>query len=280
MKTSVFYVSAFIEKPLLTMEVSEMKGIYKIVNRNNQKFYIGSSSKISRRWKEHISRLRMNKHHSSSLQKAWNKYGEENFEFVILEEMSDDSTYQQLYEREQFYLNQLNPFGDIGYNLVREAGGGKKGYSHTEETKSKIRISLSGRKFTKAHLERLKQAWKTRKPITEDTRKKLSEAHKGRTTWNKGVETPAAVRQKISVSLRGRISPMKGRTHNQRTKDTMSKVRSGEGNSKAMLNWEQVRNIRILYKQGVSQRTLAKQFGVSRGCIQGITTNKTWSEIE
>ena len=58
-------------------------GIYKITNNINNKFYIGSSKNITKRFKEHKWRLKNNKHPNNKLQNSWNKYGEENFKFEV-----------------------------------------------------------------------------------------------------------------------------------------------------------------------------------------------------
>ena len=48
--------------------------------------------------------------------------------------------------------------------------------------------------------------------LSEETKRKMSEAHKGRTSWNKGISMSDDVKGKISSSLKGRTSPMKGKT--------------------------------------------------------------------
>lgn len=60
-----------------------------ILNNINNKCYIGSSVNIRKRFYEHKHTLRKNKHHSSHLQNAWNKYKEENFSFIVLEKIED-----------------------------------------------------------------------------------------------------------------------------------------------------------------------------------------------
>ena len=55
--------------------------IYKILNKANGKFYIGSTNKVSRRWTHHKSNLKYNRHCNQKLQRAYNKYGKDNFEF-------------------------------------------------------------------------------------------------------------------------------------------------------------------------------------------------------
>ena len=62
-------------------------GIYGIRNSISGKWYVGSSINIQRRWKKHIQRLRTNKHENIKLQRAWNKYGENAWEWVIFQHL-------------------------------------------------------------------------------------------------------------------------------------------------------------------------------------------------
>ena len=89
-------------------------GIYKIENKINGKVYIGSSNNIKRRWQKHKSLLKHNKHQNSHLQASWNKYGEDNFIFSIVELCSESS----LLEREQYFIDKLNS----EYNQTMIAG--------------------------------------------------------------------------------------------------------------------------------------------------------------
>lgn len=76
-------------------------GIYRIINKVNDKMYIGSSYNLEKRLASHISMLINNKHHSIHLQNAYNKYGDDNFDFEVLEECEREF----LLDREQYYLN-------------------------------------------------------------------------------------------------------------------------------------------------------------------------------
>ena len=91
-------------------------GVYKITNIINGKFYIGSSKNIYSRWYQHKKKLNDNIHGNAHLQNAWNKYGEKNFKFEIIEQCINELQF----EREQYYLNKLNPFDNNGYNIVRQ----------------------------------------------------------------------------------------------------------------------------------------------------------------
>ena len=90
--------------------------IYQIKNKVNNKIYIGSTINLERRWENHIYQLKNNIHHSIKLQKAWNKYGEDNFEFSIIEEFNSDNE-DDKYIKEQYYLDLYEPYTDKGYNM-------------------------------------------------------------------------------------------------------------------------------------------------------------------
>jgi group I intron endonuclease len=112
-------------------------GIYAILNLVNGKCYIGSAKNFRKRWYSHHRNLNKNEHENSYLQKAWNKYKQLNFIFVILEFCE----FKILIEREQFYIDTLMP----EYNLAPTAGS-MAGFVHSEESKNKNRIAHLHRK--------------------------------------------------------------------------------------------------------------------------------------
>ena len=95
--------------------MSKICGVYKITNTINGKLYVGSSKDITSRWDQHKRKLNNETHGNPHLQNAWLMYGGENFKFEIIEECSSDIQF----EREQYYLDLLNPFDGNGYNIVR-----------------------------------------------------------------------------------------------------------------------------------------------------------------
>lgn len=92
-----------------------MIGIYRIKNLKNKKCYYGSSKNIEKRWRTHLNNLKNGKHHNVHLQRSWDKYGEDNFVFELVEECGETI----LLELEQKYLD-LNPEFNIG---VKSSGG-------------------------------------------------------------------------------------------------------------------------------------------------------------
>lgn len=99
-----------------------MIGIYCIENLANNKKYIGQSNDIEKRWCQHKNDLYHNQHHNKHLQSAWNKYGEESFDFYVLE----NCEIELLDEREIYWIDKLNSYvNKNGYNLTFGGDGGK-----------------------------------------------------------------------------------------------------------------------------------------------------------
>ena len=113
------------------MTQEKISGIYCIENLINNKKYIGKSIDIYSRWYKHKYELSHNSHYNRYLQHAWNKYGETNFKFYIIETCDADS----LDEKEIYYIDLFNThvyFGDgNGYNLT--IGGDGIGILSEEE---------------------------------------------------------------------------------------------------------------------------------------------------
>lgn len=109
-------------------------GIYKITNKITGKSYIGASENIEKRWIRHKSNLRKNNHHNHSLQKSWDKYGENNFELKILEKCPKE----ELLLREQYYVKLDNTEIPNGYNLTPGGDGlNTTGFYHVHRIKLK-----------------------------------------------------------------------------------------------------------------------------------------------
>lgn len=132
-----------------------MKAIYCILNKLNERRYVGSSMNFNKRKSEHLLLLRGGKHHSVYLQNSWDKYGEHNFEFVILEEIIEDVN---LIVREQWWIDNT----DSSYNMCKIAGS-TLGIKCSDETKSKIRDKLKGKRSEK----QIKSQLDRRKPVNQ-----------------------------------------------------------------------------------------------------------------
>lgn len=158
--------NAVYENPLPVSKELMARGIYKIINIVNNKFYVGSAVDLKRRKTRHFSELRSNKHNNRHLQAAWNKYGEQSFVFVVLEELAADA---DLLTAENVWLH-AHVGKDYCYNIGVDATApmqgmagelsptwGRKrtvselaaqnwtGKTHTPESKEMIRQHLIGK---------------------------------------------------------------------------------------------------------------------------------------
>lgn len=115
--------------------ISNYCGIYKIINTTNGKIYIGSSLNCKIRLKTHLRELINNKHVNTKLQNSWNKYGESNFNFEVIEVVKSSL---DLLVREQYYIDSLKPF----FNICKIAGN-TLGVKPSIKTKEKISKTLT-----------------------------------------------------------------------------------------------------------------------------------------
>jgi hypothetical protein len=89
-------------------------GIYQIRCIATDKIYIGSSVNLRTRWGEHCRLLRQGIHHNKHLQAAWDKYGEDAFDFTILEYVAED----ELLEVEQAWIDRTEcTVRNVGFNI-------------------------------------------------------------------------------------------------------------------------------------------------------------------
>ena len=177
-------------------------GIYKITNTITGDYYIGSSSNIRKRTRQHQYALSMNKHANRYLQNARNKYGDEAFVYETI--LLCDPTHRLYFE--QLFLDLLHPTYNIAINATavnagrspseetkRKLSEANTGKHPTEETRRKLSESHKGKQFTDEHKRKIgeaqkgkiiseeakakmKEAWKTRDPISTETREKMGKS--------------------------------------------------------------------------------------------------------
>jgi len=206
-------------------------GIYKLINKVNGKFYLGSAKDIKSRWKRHRWELRHNKHHSEHLQRAWNKYGEENFIFEILE----NTPVEMLLEREQILLDSLRPYqDDIGYNGSRNASGGDLISYHPsiDAIKEKQRISTTKRWERKTEKEKLDYAEKRKGNKNPNWKGGISSIKFkcpicGNETGTANKNTPSCIK---CADKSGKNNPFFGKHHSEETKEKIRKNNLLNGN--------------------------------------------------
>lgn len=108
----------------LKQTYKEMKlpvGVFQVRNKANGKVFVVSAFNLNGKINGVRFQLNMGSHRSTRLQNDWKEFGEECFEFEILETLDQDkieSSLQKtaLKELEKKWLDKLKPFGDTGYN--------------------------------------------------------------------------------------------------------------------------------------------------------------------
>ncbi len=175
-----------------TPKYTRVSAIYILINKKNNKIYIGQTSDIRRRQKDHIKSLSTGNHRNRYLQRAWDKYGKETFEFKVLEYCSVET----LDEREQHYLDIYIPRG-ICYNISTDAKVNKRGVSPSLETREKLRQANLGKKLSEEH------------------KKKIGIGSKGHIGANKGGHVSPETLCKMSVA-------QKGKKHSEEAKKKIS----------------------------------------------------------
>jgi hypothetical protein len=93
-------------------------GIYSILNKKNNRVYIGQAVALGRRKADHFRALRKGKHKNKPLQKDYDKYGLDAFEYRVVEECPPDETRSQLYLKEMKKIIELHTHGQELYNLL------------------------------------------------------------------------------------------------------------------------------------------------------------------
>ena len=204
-----------------------MYSIYIIQNKVNDKIYVGETKRSPyTRWVEHKRSLRKGSHCNSYLQRAWDKYGEENFEFYLV--FNDELTLDETNFLEEFYRVWFKEIGLV-YN-VKDCG---KSGSHAEETKKKISETLIRERRGTDFIH----PWKG-KHHTKETREKISVSVKRLVqSKEKGQKITAA---KTGMYCGGKLYEAFGesKTISQWVKDSRCIVNRGTLHSRLKWGWK------------------------------------------
>lgn len=132
------------------------------------RMYIGGSRNIKHRVHGHLSGLRLGKHENTVLQKFADEHGVAAIKYAVLEECP----VEQLVEREQYYLDIMEPL----FNQC-PLSDSQRGAKRTPETVERIRISQLGKKCPG-----VSEANRRRRGVkhTEDAKAKIGKANRGR----------------------------------------------------------------------------------------------------
>lgn len=235
--------------------------VYVIQNKTNHKIYVGKTGANPhiKRWKQHLKISRNpSQYEAMPIHYAIAKYGEDNFDFSIIEEFED---FDECSDAEMFWIEYLRSRDDqCGYNLTL----GGEGNIPTETTRKKMRQS--------AIKNRYKQTSLTVEIVNE-----IKELLLVREFTQKSIAQKFGVRpQTIGLIAKGKIF-----------KDVVGEMpivicptgylqRAGEKNNQAKFTQEQADMIRQEFNDGTRIKDLAKKHLCSRQLINRIVHNKSY----
>ncbi len=131
--------------------------IYKITNELNGKVYIGQTIQtLEARKKQHE---RDCPHRDYLIYRAFRKHGIEHF---LYEKIDEAQNLEELNEKEIYWIDHYEAFGDGGYNMT---SGGEKKWKVSAETREKMSKARRGKKHG---------------PLTDEQKKNISNGRKGK----------------------------------------------------------------------------------------------------
>jgi len=205
---------------MMSLSRAKLGGVYRI-NLSPIHFYVGRTSDLSRRAQTHLRLLRQGKHENGYMQRVFNQYLQFEWEILLPCASTEDAVKAEQFLLNSLFrtdgcvnLSQNAVYGpgmtgkrhtEATKKLIREARtyqtfsdetrqkmsrankGNQRARGHRHQKSDDLRRRMSeaqkGRAFTEAHRQALSQAWKSRPPVSDATRQKLSTAQKAR--WEK-----------------------------------------------------------------------------------------------
>ncbi len=186
-------------------------GVYTIINAINGKRYVGSTVNLRQRLWEHKHNLERGLHRNAHLQNAWNKYGADNFNFLVL----FCCPVEQILILEQQAIDKK-----AEYNISPKAGN-CLGVKHTPEMRAKLSIVKTGKHPNEETRKRMAAAQMGRHH-SDETKAKISAA-------NRGVKKSPELCAAMSFARKGEKGVFFGKHHTEETKAKIAEANKGHG---------------------------------------------------
>lgn len=207
--------------------------VYKITCLSSGKYYIGYSKEIKKRFQIHKTLLRTNKHGNILLQRAYDKYGCEDFTFEILHTCN---TIDEAKKLELTYLEDINIISFL-YNMHYNNSGGDTLTHHPNRTEiiEKITMTIIELNNNMTKQERQQKYGQNGekngmygRTHTDEVKKRSSEMHKGN-AYCKGKKASDETRQKMSIVASQRTGDENhffGKHHSEETKQKLREAKT------------------------------------------------------
>ncbi len=263
---------------LIPLEDYKKSGIYTIINKNNNKIYVGSAKEFKKRFDSHLTDFKRGKHRNKNLQNSYNKHGADRFEFEVLDyvENLDD-----LLLIEHMYIVLLSATNKhVGYNKILFCNN-MLGFKHSEETKQKFRDNA---KKQDGELNHMFGRFGEKSPTCKLTDKQILEI-KQLFVENNLSNTEIAKLYNVSICLIGLIRNGKSRTEIKLSENEDYSILESNNTinnrrTNVKLNENDVIKIRELLNGGMKISEVSKLYNVNSNAIGDIKSNKTWKWLK
>lgn len=209
-------------------------GVYKITCLSSGKYYIGYSKEIEKRFHTHKMLLRASRHFNILLQRAYDKYGCDDFTFEILHTCNtiDDAKTLELQ-----YLDDIN-IRPLLYNIHYNNSGGDLLTHHPNRTEiiekmTRTITELNNNMTKEERQQKYGQSGETNgmygRTHTDEVKKRISELKTGN-TYCKGKKASDETKHKMSIVASQRIGDANhffGKNHSEETKQKIRDANKG-----------------------------------------------------
>ena len=240
------------------MSLYNTYGIYGIRNKINDKIYVGKTQmNFGDRRDCHFACLNGGYHDNKHLQRAWNKYGKDNFEFIVIHQCDNNEGTEEVNALEIKYIKYYTDLNK-SYNIKAGGDGGHLLGKHlSEETKRKIgeknRVHMTGRKLPQHVKDKMSESQKKRYENWSDEERK---------EWAK------------LMSEKGR-----GYKWSDESKQRFSEMQHTKPNS-AKYDVETVKEIRRLHEEEkLGYTKISNMLNIPRGTVYNIATYRRWAHV-
>lgn len=237
--------------------IYKQNGIYCIRNKITGATYIGKTTvSFGDRWDCHKAMLNGGYHYAKDLQKDWNKYGKENFEFIVLKQLENDDDINEL---EKMYIAESKKTG-LSYN---SADGGDDCYWKGRHLSEEARRSISEK--NRANMLGHKDS--------EDTRKHKRDARLKYFEQMTDAERQAYHNWMVTLGAKN-----KGNKWSSEAKENFARLQAEHPNG-AKYTADQIRDMRNRYINGESIDDIAVAFGTTSAYVKAIIQRRRWANI-
>jgi len=197
--------------------------IYKIVNINDNKVYIGQArnSSVKNKWNAYTSQLKRGVHPNCHLQNAWDQYGTDAFYFEIIDTAEQ---VEQLDLLEIMWIAKYDSTSrDKGYNIK---AGGNRNKVLPQETKDRISNATRGLKRSDEHRKKMSEVISGErhpmhgKPVPEERKDRIAHSLQ---EYYRNNEMSEDARKNISKALTGKKRKPFTAEHKQRMAESRRK---------------------------------------------------------